>query len=307
MIIDTEVHVFCKINYLGDVDLQYSPELLVAEMDNAGVDKGIIISYEMKDVGYILGMYGKDVFYRRIINKEYFVHAFKKFPNRFIWFTYGFDPNNKDYLDIVKEDVSNGASGIKLLPSTTGFTMDDKRLLPLFKYCEKEKLPISLANEYWDYLDRPPHTKDFSRYCAPIHRIIEEYNINWILNHLGCFNWTDEFPHPCGSVKRGEIFKNLDEFAKLMAHSNVWTQNAYIVGYFRDEEYPYPTAHKLQKRLIDEIGIDKFIFATDWPWTERICKYKQQVDMIRNADYLTEEDKEKFLSRNVAKFLNLAV
>ena len=305
MIIDTELHVFPRIDYMGQVDLEYSPELLIAEMENAGVDKGILISYEMKDVSWCFSMYGKDNFYRRVINKEYFVKAFKKYPDKFYWFTYGFDPANKDYMDIVKEDISNGASGIKLLPSISGFSMDDKRLVPLFKYCENHKFPIILANEYWNYIERPPHTTDFKEYCAPIHKIIEEYDINWLMAHLGCFNWTEEFPHPYGSVKRDEMFKNLEEFAKLMSYSNVWTQNAYICGYFRDEEYPYPTAHKMLKGLIKEIGIDKFIFATDWPWTEKYCKYKQQVEMIRLADYLSEEDREKFLGKNVAKFLRL--
>lgn len=92
--------------------------------------------------------------------------------------------------------------------------MDDERLIPLLKY------------------------------CAPIHEIIKDYDINWL------------------------------------------------------------TAHRLLKRIIDEIGIDKLVFATDCPWTERFCKYKQQVDMIRNANYLTTGDKEKFLSKNVEKFLN---
>ena len=59
------------------------------------------------------------------------------------------------------------------------------------------------------------------------------------------------------------------------------------------------------KGLIEEIGIGKFIFGTDWPWTERYCKYRQQIDMIRNADYLSEEDKDKILSKNVEQFLNL--
>jgi predicted TIM-barrel fold metal-dependent hydrolase len=122
--------------------------------------------------------------------------------------------------------------------------------------------------------------------------------------HLGCFNWTNEFPHSYGTVKKDEMFKNLDEFVKLMSYPNVWTQNAYIVAYFRDEQFPYSTAHRLLKRLIEEIGIDKFIFATDWPWTERFCKYKQQIDMIRTADYLNQEDKEKFLSKNVENFLH---
>ncbi len=56
------MHVFPRINYLGEVDLEYSPELLVAEMDNVGVEKGILISYEMKDVKWCFEMYGEDVY-----------------------------------------------------------------------------------------------------------------------------------------------------------------------------------------------------------------------------------------------------
>ncbi|MBC8390916.1 MAG: amidohydrolase family protein [Actinobacteria bacterium] len=304
MIIDTETHLITRLDYLGKIDLEYSPELLIAEMDNAGVDKAVIIGYEMKDVKWVMELGGKDVRYRRIINKEYYINAYKKYPNRFIWFTYGFDPNNKNYLDIVKEDVSIGAGGIKLLPAVTGFTMDDKRLIPLFKYCERQKLPVLLGNEYWNYLERPPHTDDFFKYCTPIHKIMDEYEINWLLTHLGCANHTNEYPHPYGKVKKDEIFKNLEELNRLMSHPNVWMENAYTVAYFRDEEYPYPTLQKLLKRYINEIGIDKFVFATDWPYTENFCKYKQQIELIRNADYLSDKEKEKFLSKNVEKYLN---
>ena len=189
------------------------------------------------------------------------------------------------------------------MPAITGFDIDDNRLIPLFKLCEKERLPIILGNENWNYLERPPHTDDFSKYCQPIHKIIDEYNINWLLTHLGCANHTNEYPHPYGKVKRSDIFKNLEELAKLCSHKNVWLQNAYTVAYFKDEEYPYPTLHKMLKRMIETIGIDKFIFATDWPYTENFCKYKQQVAMVRNADYLTPDDKEKFLSLNVERYL----
>lgn len=304
MIIDTETHLIPRLDYLGRIDLEFSPELLIAEMDNAGVSKAVIISYEMKDVQWIMELGGKDMRYRRVLNKEYYINALKKYPDRFIWFTYGFDPDNKDYLDIVKEDIEIGAKGIKLLPAVTGFTMDDKRLIPLFKLCEKKKLPIILGNEYWNYTERPPHTDDFSRYCRPIHRIMGEYDINWLLAHLGCSNHTNEYPHPYGKVKKSEMFKNLDELAELCSHKNVWLENAYTVAYFKDEDYPYPSLQKMMKKMIETIGIDKFIFATDWPYTENFCTYRQQVQLIRNTDYLTEEDKDKFLSQNVKRYLN---
>ena len=97
MIIDTETHLIPRLDYLGRIDLEFSPELLIAEMDNAGVNKAVIISYEMKDVSWVMELGGKEVRYRRILNKEYYINACNKYPDRFSWFTYGFDPGNNNY------------------------------------------------------------------------------------------------------------------------------------------------------------------------------------------------------------------
>ena len=60
MIVDTETHLIPRLDYLGRIDLEFSPELLIAEMDNAGVDKAVTIGYDMKDVKWIMELGGKE-------------------------------------------------------------------------------------------------------------------------------------------------------------------------------------------------------------------------------------------------------
>ena len=74
MIIDTQVHVFKQLPYFGAINREYSGELLIALMDDAGVDKAILISYDFKDGRYDFELYGQAE--RKIVKKEYFVQAF---------------------------------------------------------------------------------------------------------------------------------------------------------------------------------------------------------------------------------------
>jgi predicted TIM-barrel fold metal-dependent hydrolase len=68
MIIDTHTHLFKKVPYLGEIDREYSPELLIALMDQADVDKAIIISYDLKDILWVVNLIGQVE--RRIVTKE---------------------------------------------------------------------------------------------------------------------------------------------------------------------------------------------------------------------------------------------
>ena len=191
--------------------------------------------------------------------------------------------------------------GIKLFPSITGFSLEDPSVAPLFEYCEEKKLPVILANELWNRVDRWPHTTDYSTYCEILSRLIDKYSgIKWLLCHLGCFNWSEN-PGEYLAAKE-EVFKHFKEFARLMDHENVWTDIAAIAWYY-DEPYPYPTALKLIGRVVGEIGVEKVLFGTDWPWSDRYCTYKQMVDMIRCADFLSCDQRKRILGENAMDFL----
>jgi predicted TIM-barrel fold metal-dependent hydrolase len=298
MIIDAHVHLGKQYPYFGNINREYSPELLIALMDNAKVNKAIIISYDLNDLKSPIA--NRE---RIIMSKEYYVESFKKFPDRLIWFTYGYNPEDVNYLEVVKKDFSEGATGVKLFPSIGKFSLEDPKLEPLFLYCQNNSIPIMLASEFWNDISRPPYTDDYGKYKEIMANLIGKYDkINWLLCHLSSFNWKKDLSSNLADPK--DIFKNVDYFIDLMSFSNVWTDISYIACFY-DEPYPYPTALRLIKHLVDKIGIEKFIFGTDWPWIERLCTYKQLVDMIRFADFLTTDQKNKFLGQNAEKYLRI--
>ena len=147
------------------------------------------------------------------------------------------------------------------------------------------------------------HTNDYKKYMKSVKKLLGKYkDIRWLFCHLGSFNWLATPGDTLADSK--DVFKNIDDFVDIMSNPNVWTDIAALTFCY-DEPYPYPTAIKLLKRLIKDIGVKKIMFATDWPWTESYCTYRQAVDMICNADYLSEEQKNKLLGENAATYLKI--
>src|SRR3990170_8282874 len=95
MIIDTETHVFHRLlptETNPEVSLvhryswhAYTGDLLVAEMDRAGVDKTFLISYDAESVGYDLVQRGKSP-EDFLGGRKYTLSYVRKYPDRFIWF-----------------------------------------------------------------------------------------------------------------------------------------------------------------------------------------------------------------------------
>ena len=57
----------------------------------------------------------------------------------------------------------------------------------------------------------------------------------------------------------------------------------------------------MTRRLIDEIGVDRILFGSDYP----ICTLQMYIDGIVNDHLLTEEEKRLILSENAKRLLNL--
>jgi predicted TIM-barrel fold metal-dependent hydrolase len=54
------------------------------------------------------------------------------------------------------------------------------------------------------------------------------------------------------------------------------------------------------------VGVEKLMWATDWPWTEWLCKYRQMVTAVQNhATFLSETEKTRFMGGTAVEFLNL--
>ena len=107
-----------------------SMELLLAEMDAAKIDRGVV-------VGRLAGTLGSvpndDV--QRIVNDA---------PNRFIGAA-SIDPTNRKLAcDTIDAAIKNGFKLINIEPGSYPITMyaDDRRLYPIYAHCEDRNIPI---------------------------------------------------------------------------------------------------------------------------------------------------------------------
>jgi predicted TIM-barrel fold metal-dependent hydrolase len=52
------------------------------------------------------------------------------------------------------------------------------------------------------------------------------------------------------------------------------------------------------------VGVEKLLWATDWPWLETHMTYPQAVDSIRkHANFFSANEKEAFLGGNAYSFI----
>jgi predicted TIM-barrel fold metal-dependent hydrolase len=92
-------------------------------------------------------------------------------------------------------------------------------------------------------------------------------------------------------------------------HDNVFLSTA-VMGLVWDDgtEYPFPNYLRRLERLKAGVGIEKMMWATDWPHLSHYMHYPQAVDAVRlHATFMTEADKRLFLGGNAERFIGEAV
>jgi predicted TIM-barrel fold metal-dependent hydrolase len=91
------------------------------------------------------------------------------------------------------------------------------------------------------------------------------------------------------------------EQIKLAHHRNVYIESGGITWLFNDEFYPFPSAVKAIREAIDEVGIDKLMWGSDYPRTITAITYKMSFDFVTKSPVLSFEEKQRFLSLNAQR------
>lgn len=257
---------------------ELSGDLLVAEMNRAGVDKAFLLG----------GGHGQP-------GDEYIKRFLTKYSNRFYWFANIPDPHLDDCLNRIERNFRDGARGIKVFPGIMKINLNDPAFLKVLELAkESQKIVIMCFGD-------PNLTKSLSAkfYINQLNsEILPSFpDLPFQLNHGGCLD-------PLSP--EAEIL-----FDTANLHSNLFLSTSFLGfmvsgrGLSDDEhEYPFPNQLRRLRKLYDRVGIEKLMFATDWPWPEKFRKYVQDVDSIRKyADFMTTNDKEKFLGLNASNLI----
>lgn len=267
-------------------NLEWSPELMIACMDEVGVDKAILQS------GYM----------EMNFEYSYFEEITEKWPERLIGtITIDYDiEKDREYrqkqIDKLKRITTN--AGIKGLYQAfpRGQKIDDKKFEPLWKELSNKKIP------HFFYVGFQPKEK-YLNSLERIEKVLRRFpGLTGIINHLG-----------------GNIRPNLDanytngkELLKVLKLPNAYFEVGYVLAYenwkFWKEnyQYPYPLHTELIRMIYEDVGCKGFLWGSDMPNLYRTCTYQQCLDLVRlHFDFLDEEERKSVLGENALRAFGL--
>jgi predicted TIM-barrel fold metal-dependent hydrolase len=297
VVIDTETHIFyfARNSRVNPQETrrrhftwhEHDADLLVQEMDHAGVDRTFLISYDGEDTRWAAEQAGfamEDF----AGGKKHALAGIREFPDRFYWFSVIKNPRLYDALQLVEDDIAGGAVGFKLFPHFLQARLTDPIWLEIFARLEQRSSRLLISFEFLV----PGKTLTLAEYLGQLDAVLAEFpRLPIGLLHAGCAD---------------PLTPQAELVAQLCAkHPNVCLSTA-MPGAIWDDgcEYPFPNLLRRVERLRDTVGADRLMWATDWPWFEDQFKYKQGIDCFRkHAPFLDESELEDFLGGTALRFL----
>jgi len=248
-------------------------ESLVKDMDDAGIDKSVLIA---NDYG-LVPEFSKP----RISIEEYnkwVADAAAAYPDRLIAFV-GVDPRRKNAVEILEKGIQEwGMKGLKLYPPT-GFYVSEPVVTPLWEKANELEIPVMVHSG-------PTFPQLRMKYSEPIYLedvLIRYPNLNIIIAH-------------CGGVLWAEEVIGLRQFRdNVFADISGWQGLAYV-----DKEYAMQRLVHVYSNLRS-----KCLFGSDWPAFNFQINNKEWINMINNMKNVDVRLKRKLLGENAEKLLKL--
>ncbi len=175
-------------------------------------------------------------------------------------------PFQKDACDVLKRLSEQGFKGIKLHPEFQNFEADSKESIRILKQAEELGMMVVFHSGTDLGYTTPPK-------CTPkmLHNVLSEVSGKYIIaGHLGgCEMWDDVY--------------------KYLVGTDILLDTAFLKLFMDDGMY---------KKIIQEHGSDKVLFASDNPWENPADSLKK----LRGLN-LPEADMENILHKNAERIL----
>ncbi|MFN8371272.1 MAG: amidohydrolase family protein [Anaerolineae bacterium] len=292
MIIDAHAHIWHEVHgrtgtgvtrslrcgriQLGDEEIQllpplanstsFPPEILLANMDWAGVDKAVLLQGSF---------YGE--------NNALVAEACQQWPDRFVGAGYvdPRDPNCRDEFKRCVEDYGFHLLKFEMSVST-GFVgiypdlhLDGAEMAWIWEEAAHRNLVVTLD---LGAVGAASYQTD------AVEAIITRYpTLRIVIAHLA-------------QPAIGRHDATLDDLWQsqilLARHPNVWFDiSALPANAGRTEDYPYPTACDYLRRAVALVGADKLMWGTDAPGLLSVATYPQLLSWVtRHCEFLSAEE-----------------
>jgi predicted TIM-barrel fold metal-dependent hydrolase len=210
-------------------------------------------------------------------DNRYLASVLKQYPREFkgVARVDPLDPASPDRLSrLVEED---GFRGVRLSPraEASGDWIDGPLMLPLWKRCEKLKVPMTIL-------------APISRVPA-VGRLIDECpDLTLVIDHMAdC---------PVGQPQE------LEKLIALKRHDRTFVKVSHTWS-LSHQKYPWLDAQEHVKRLYAAFGPRRLMWATDWPIIENSgAAYAQALTLVRDdMAFLNNDDKRWMLSKTISR------
>jgi uncharacterized protein len=221
-----------------------SGDLLVQDMDEAGVDKSVFF---VLDLSVFAGV-DDDT---SLVDRYEIAHrAVQRHPTRLLFFG-GVDPRRPDALNLVNRAIEEwNLRGVKIWPPV-GISPDAASCYRIYEKCEEQRVPVVIHTGH----ELGPFRSDPTRPILCDQVAGDFPDLVLILAHAG-MGWWEEAAFTAS------------------AHANVYLDIAYWQQkYLRS---PRLFAEEL-RRTIDIAGVDRVLFGSDWPAFRRVSKVRQDI------------------------------
>ena len=255
------------------------PELMLAQMDYAGVDKAVF------QTGHLYGRLNR-----------FLADAVKRFPGRF-WAMAMVDEWRTDHPSQVRAlDYAikeQGLHGLWFMSSN----------IPL--YSRTEAIDDPVFHSFWD------HVREMGIpvwwFVSPIAPGREAY-----MAELAAFGrWNERYSDIPVFFTHGLPLSRFMENGEVSIPSETWkildTPNVMfevVLPIFQGAiyEYPFVEAQPVIREYYERFGPDRLAWGSDMPNVERHCTYKQSLDYLRlHCDFIPPDDMAKICGGNVAR------
>ena len=280
--VNAEYKAYGKVVYSGQyvframpdivADSRFPMESLIEVMDNAGVERAVIQQTESKRMNVEI------------------LSAVEEYPGR-LKGAVTVRPNEPGCVEELRLYASLGLSVIKLITAEamgikgaySALHFDQEPFLGVWRTAQELKMSVAVDP---GAVGNPGYRAEEWRRVA---RMFPDLHI--IFCHMA-------FPDPDLTVKGKELYRYVLDTLKL---PNVWMDLAAVQTFNKSEMYPYPWAVSAVRRVMDECGPEKLLWATDIPSTLVDCTYRQMIGIYECSEAVTEEEKDMLFFKNACR------
>ncbi|HPU42325.1 MAG TPA: TatD family hydrolase [Acetivibrio clariflavus] len=158
-------------------------------------------------------------------------------------------PENENWKEELLRLKENGIKGIKLHPDYQKFFVDDKKMYPIYEEAIEQGLIIIFHAGVDIGLPEPYHATP-----ERLRRVIDDFpGGKFVAAHMGGF-------------------KYWDEVEKYLVGTEIYFDTSYSVRFMNEQQV---------RRIINNHGYKKILFATDSPWGDQ----SEEVQKIREFSF----------------------